>query len=289
MSPYKIVPLRLLKTGIKYKFAFGPEYIPGDPVYHAVNCDYAGFSSVLTDWAGLTKDASFIDLSYNQLQWITGQNPLGICMISGLGANSPRVFAEYHGKGAAIKGGIPNGIMFDVNGSPVFMGNEYLSGEYWLPHNAYWMTALSKIVLKGTVSISVNNDNSKNEKVSIQIFDNKKNQKAFIQTDKKNPAAFNLKAKQYYSIVVTSEHEKMEKTVYLAPGANVDVDFDFDRQISLNINKPYNIKKGTPARFEALLTNNGKKPVQAQIKLILRGGKCHNLNEYRTGIEDLRF
>ena len=112
----------------------------------------------------------------------------------------------------------------------------------------------------------------------------KKNQKAFIQTDKKNPAAFNLKAKQYYSIVVTSEHEKMEKTVYLAPGANVDVDFDFDRQISLNINKPYNIKKGTPARFEALLTNNGKKPVQAQIKLILRGGKCHNLKEFSIEI-----
>ncbi|MCC6698565.1 MAG: glycoside hydrolase family 9 protein [Candidatus Hydrogenedentes bacterium] len=93
----------------------------------------------------------------NQLHWILGMNPLGLCMFEGKGDSSRiRYHHTYstipgHERGA-VPGIIPNGIIrdpsnddrpwFDLRsgtGSPV--GAE--SAEPWLPHNAFYLLALA--------------------------------------------------------------------------------------------------------------------------------------------------
>ncbi|MCC6487320.1 MAG: glycoside hydrolase family 9 protein [Candidatus Hydrogenedentes bacterium] len=95
--------------------------------------------------------------SANQLHWILGMNPLGLCMFEGKG-NSSRIRYHHtystipgHERGA-VPGIIPNGIIRDAGnndrpwfdlrtgtGSPV--GAE--SAEPWLPHNAFYLLALA--------------------------------------------------------------------------------------------------------------------------------------------------
>ena len=107
--------------------------------------DEPGFSAQLREHAA------------NQLNWVLGMNPLGLCMFEGKG-NSSRIRYHHtystipgHERGA-VPGLIPNGIIrdpsnadrpwFDLRsgtGSPV--GAE--SAEPWLPHNAYYLLTVS--------------------------------------------------------------------------------------------------------------------------------------------------
>lgn len=98
-------------------------------------------------------------LADNQIHWILGMNPLGLCMFEGVG-NSERMrfhhnYAEIpgHSRGA-VPGAIPNGIIRDRANSdcPWFdlrTGTGSLpcaeAAEPWLPHNAYYLLALSTL------------------------------------------------------------------------------------------------------------------------------------------------
>ena len=93
----------------------------------------------------------------NQIHWVLGMNPLGLCMMEGLG-NSHRIYFHHlyaeipgHPRGA-VPGAIPNGIVrppgntdrpwFDLRtGAGSLPGAE--SAEPWLPHNAYYLLMLS--------------------------------------------------------------------------------------------------------------------------------------------------
>jgi len=95
----------------------------------------------------------------SQMDWILGLNPYGVSMFEGVGEVNPPVYhhrynsIEGHPRGA-VPGAVCNGIVrwafyldrpwFDMRkvgqGTP-----DYESNEPWLPHNAYWLLAVSSM------------------------------------------------------------------------------------------------------------------------------------------------
>lgn len=101
--------------------------------------------------------AKLRDHADNQMHWILGMNPLNLCMLEGKGTSSRiryhHLYAEIPGhERGAVPGEIPNGVIrepgnadrpwFDFRppgGSPPSAE----SCEPWLPHNAYYLLALT--------------------------------------------------------------------------------------------------------------------------------------------------
>ncbi len=86
------------------------------------------------------------------LDWVLGANPLGICMMYGAGSNH---LEKYHhrydsisnGKNGCVPGAICNGFTrkrVDMDFPYLDLeGNSWQTDEPWLPHNAYFLLALS--------------------------------------------------------------------------------------------------------------------------------------------------
>lgn len=95
---------------------------------------------------------SISNLATAQLDWISGKNPYGLCMLDGYGvANYP----PYVGR-TNFLGGICNGITsddltetylssmtFDNRGFDAWQNWRWV--EQWLPHNAWWLMSVSVI------------------------------------------------------------------------------------------------------------------------------------------------
>jgi len=86
------------------------------------------------------------DLAYRQLEWVMGANPFGACLMTGEGARNPYAYNAYVG---LIPGGIVNGIAGNTRDEPVldnehgFAPDTWRTREYWSPHNAFYVWALS--------------------------------------------------------------------------------------------------------------------------------------------------
>jgi len=93
-------------------------------------------------------------IAIDQIDWVFGRNPFAVCMFEGRGSfNPPRYHHRYDSvpnrSRGAVPGAICNGIVratptddvprFDVT------GNDYHTNEPWLPHNAYYVLALSEL------------------------------------------------------------------------------------------------------------------------------------------------
>lgn len=93
----------------------------------------------------------------DQLDWILGKNPYGVCMMYGKGLKNP---AKYNGTSpydATLEGGIANGISGkNVDGSGIVWDNVSEAGfpadepwnnwrwiEQWLPHSTWYLMALA--------------------------------------------------------------------------------------------------------------------------------------------------
>ena len=105
----------------------------------------------------VTRDARALEFAADQLDWVLGKNPMGLCMFEGKGAlNPPRYHHRYnsipgHERGA-VPGAIPNGFVremgladrpgFDLSlaggGTPSFR-----TSELWLVHNMWYLLAMS--------------------------------------------------------------------------------------------------------------------------------------------------
>ena len=112
----------------------------------------------------LTGDKAIRALADRQLDWVLGLNYFGICMVEGVGAvNPPRYHHRYMkmeptGAAAAliergaVPGTVPNGIVRaapdrDVPGFDLATAGvpAYESNEQWLPHNAFYLLAMSRL------------------------------------------------------------------------------------------------------------------------------------------------
>jgi len=101
--------------------------------------------------AALWKDTLFA-MATAQLDWILGKNPFEVCMMEGHGAKTYPAYPA--GKNAKVQGGICNGITAkdsDENDIQWTAGPEanwwenWRWIEQWLPHNAWYLTAVSAL------------------------------------------------------------------------------------------------------------------------------------------------
>lgn len=85
------------------------------------------------------------DLAYRQLEWVMGANPFGACLMTGEGMRNPCPYSVFVGP---IPGGIVNGIAGNVQDEPILDTEcivDWRTGEYWSPHNAFYLWAVSAL------------------------------------------------------------------------------------------------------------------------------------------------
>ncbi len=113
---------------------------------------WLGMTSHLENYACLLARASavfkrreYLDLAFRQLEWVMGANPFGACLMTGEGMNNPYPHSRYVG---LITGGIMNGIAGNPEDEPILdteYGFDWRTTEYWTPHNAWYLWAVSEI------------------------------------------------------------------------------------------------------------------------------------------------
>jgi len=109
---------------------------------HGLNCDMLAMGLVALELAADTGDAALRRMAARQVNWLLGCNPVGYCMITGLGTNPAPLIDPSLGTGP-INGGIPNGIIGRGSDNHPVWGASWDSREYWLPHNAYLIALAS--------------------------------------------------------------------------------------------------------------------------------------------------
>lgn len=153
-SPYRIVPYgifrgtpsaelyRPLAGKLTYRF-FMPvrrsDWWVGS-TSHLESYAYAGAMAARLFGAG-----QYRDLAMRQLEWVMGANPFGACLMTGEGMRNPYPHSRYVG---LIPGGIMNGIAGNTRDEPILdieNGFDWRTTEYWTPHNAYYILAVSSL------------------------------------------------------------------------------------------------------------------------------------------------
>ena len=93
----------------------------------------------------------------DQLDWILGKNPYGVCMMNGAGTKNPAKYDGSSNYDATLEGGIANGISGKgIDGSGIVWDNITEAGfpaeqpwnnwrwiEQWLPHSTWYLMALA--------------------------------------------------------------------------------------------------------------------------------------------------
>jgi F5/8 type C domain-containing protein/glycosyl hydrolase family 9/cellulase-like Ig domain-containing protein len=110
---------------------------------HGLNCDHLAYAFMGARLAMLLHNSDLEDFALNQLQWIFGVNPLGVSMMSGVGGRQGRSLDEYLGL-KALPGGIMNGIVGHGGVDP-YWALHWVSGEYWLPQNAFYLASIGSL------------------------------------------------------------------------------------------------------------------------------------------------
>jgi hypothetical protein len=95
---------------------------------------------------------SLYNMAYAQLNWILGKNPFGVTMMFGFGDKNYPNYPATRGLNN-IKGGICNGITAKDANEADLEWKPYGDGEWqnwrwieqWLPHNAWYLTAIASI------------------------------------------------------------------------------------------------------------------------------------------------
>lgn len=294
-SPYGIVPLwpEPENGGERFRFLYGPKFIPQDPVYHALNGDYIGYAFFLLRWAGINPDPKFVQVAKRQLQWVVGQNPLGLSMITGVGPRYAPVFAEFWNHGANIRGCIPNGIMFDGDGQPTYMAETYLSGEEWLPHNAYWLLALTRADAEAHVSVDLSSRQGL-EPVTVSVADEAGRLIPEYTRTNTTILSFDLPPDRIYTLHAKQGKRRWEKTFPAIAGCRTPFLIDFETNLLITLTADSKPIAGQPLVISATLTNAGYETVATPLRVYLRGASCEeplslNASVPPGGVERFRW
>jgi hypothetical protein len=113
---------------------------------------WLGITSHLESHAALLAGASklfsvarYRDLAMRQLEWVMGANPFGASLMTGEGWRNSYPFSHFVGP---LPGGIVNGVAGNAKDEPILQmeyGNDWRTGEYWTPHNGFYLWALSQL------------------------------------------------------------------------------------------------------------------------------------------------
>lgn len=85
------------------------------------------------------------DLAYRQMEWVMGANPFGACLMTGEGMRNVYPHSRFVG---LLIGGIVNGIAGNMKDEPILdteYGYDWRTTEYWSPHNAWYLWAMSQL------------------------------------------------------------------------------------------------------------------------------------------------
>jgi hypothetical protein len=113
--------------------------------YAGLNCHYAAFAAVLALAAKALNRPEWRLAAFRQLEWILGANPFGASMMTGQGIRHPYPHSRFVG---LLPGGIMNGIAGNVDDEPVLdmeYGADWRTTEYWSPHVAWYIWAVSAL------------------------------------------------------------------------------------------------------------------------------------------------
>ncbi|MBN1384146.1 MAG: glycoside hydrolase family 9 protein [Elusimicrobia bacterium] len=145
LNPYGLVAQALEpeedSKKIKRYFFASPNSNVGD---HGLNCDIMAMGIIALRYARLTNDRLFAEIAENQINWVLGKNPLGFCMISGVGTTNPWVVVSHCNKGP-VRGGLPNGYVSPGDEDIPKWVIDWNSGEYWKPHNAMLLVLMAEL------------------------------------------------------------------------------------------------------------------------------------------------
>ncbi len=103
------------------------------------------YALLLAQAAQAFQRKQYRDLAYRQLEWVMGANPFGACLMTGEGMRNPYPHSRFVG---LIPGGIMNGIAGNTKDAPVLdteYGFDWRTTEYWSPHNAFYIWAISHL------------------------------------------------------------------------------------------------------------------------------------------------
>jgi len=95
--------------------------------------------------ARVFRKPEYRDAAFRQLEWVMGNNPFGACLMWGEGWRNSYPYSRFAGP---IIGGIVNGVAGNAQDVPILemeYGNDWRTGEYWTPHNAFYLWALSRL------------------------------------------------------------------------------------------------------------------------------------------------
>ena len=101
------------------------------------------YAVLLAEAARVLENDRYRALALRQLEWVMGANPFGACLMTGEGMRNPYPHSRFVG---LIPGGIMNGIAGNTKDAPVLdteYGFDWRTTEYWSPHNAYYLWAVS--------------------------------------------------------------------------------------------------------------------------------------------------
>jgi hypothetical protein len=103
------------------------------------------YAYLLIRAARALEEDAWRNLAFRQMEWVMGANPFGACLMTGEGMRNPYPHSRYVG---LIPGGIMNGIAGNMRDEPVLdteYGLDWRTVEYWSPHNAYYICAVSAL------------------------------------------------------------------------------------------------------------------------------------------------
>jgi hypothetical protein len=124
----------------------------------------SNFQLLMRAWAAgmvyqVTHDPRALDFATDQLDWILGKNPVGLCMFEGKGTlNPPRYHHRYNSipgkERGAVPGTIPNGFVREMGlvDRPGFdlsraggRSPSFRTSEPWLVHNMWYLLAMTAL------------------------------------------------------------------------------------------------------------------------------------------------
>ncbi|MFH1368098.1 MAG: discoidin domain-containing protein [Elusimicrobiota bacterium] len=110
---------------------------------HGLNCDHMAYGLMGVRLAKIFNEPKLADFAADQIQWVLGVNPLGISMMTGIGGRQGFSLEEYLNL-PSKPGGVLNGIV-GRDGIAPYWARHWVSGEYWVPHNAYYTPLVGEL------------------------------------------------------------------------------------------------------------------------------------------------
>ncbi|MBN2191153.1 MAG: glycoside hydrolase family 9 protein [Candidatus Aureabacteria bacterium] len=256
---------------------------------HGLNCDHFGYGLIAMRWGQYSNDIRFEEFADDQFQWVFGQNPLGVCQISGVGGKQPVVMSAFKGKGP-ITGGIPNGIMDATGKKPEWWGEAASSGEYWLPHNSYCLALMPILELDSGVSGEILNNMEPVKEAGITIYCDRKKVAESETDDNGVFGPVVLQPQKKYLFKIYAGGKKLEKEIDLISGDREHLSIDISRFIDIELDLPAEVTEGKETEAIARVCNKGISDQEITVNLfaegaLLEGEKSSVLN-IRAGSEE---